>query len=176
MVPNAAKKWLGPEIERTRAMLEASHFSWVGPYSPALEEPTPEFLERSQALVRRMGYEFSLREVRHPARVKRGAALAFALKGVNQGVAPFYYPWPVDLALLDAAIRVVERLPLSVDIRQWLPGDFALSAAPVVKAAPGRYSLALGIRDPGTDQPRIAFANDLPRKGGWTVLSSVSVE
>ena len=40
---------------------------------PALERSsTPEFRERSEALVRRMGYQFRLTEVRHPARSRRG--------------------------------------------------------------------------------------------------------
>lgn len=176
MAPGQAKKWLGGGYPRTVAMLEAAHFSWVGPYSPALEEPTPELLSRSRTLVRRMGYEFSLREIRHPSRIKRDRPFSFQVTGVNQGVAPFYYPWPVELALMDARGRMAERLPLRVDIRAWLPGAFTLRASPRVRTAPGRYTLALGIRDPGTGRPAVAFANDLPRRDGWTVLSSVTVE
>ena len=102
--------------------------------------------------------------------------MAIELKGINQGVAPFYYPWPIELALLDTAGRAVERLPLRADIRTWLPGPFTLRDAPIARAAPGRYDLALGIRDPWTGRPAIAFANDLPRRDGWTVISSITVE
>lgn len=176
MVPGAAKKWLGGEYEHTLRMVEQAHFSWVGPYNPALEpEQTPEFVARSQALVRRMGYEFTLREVRHPAQVASGAKLRFTLQGENRGVAPFYYPWPVELALLDAEQRVAGTLPLKADVRTWLPGPFEVSDAPTVRAKPGRYRLALGLRDLYSGRPAVGFANDLPRQEGWTMLSEVAV-
>ena len=44
-----------------------------------------------------------------------------------------------------------------------------------IDAPAGRYKLALGIRDPWTARPAVAFANKLPQQEGWTVLSSVEV-
>ncbi len=176
MVPRQAGKWLGESFAETMHALEAAHFSWVGPYNPALEAAqTPEFTARSQEMVRSMGYEFRLEEIRYPTRLRRGAPFAFQLRGRNQGVAPFYYPWPVELALLNRSRQAVEILPLKADIRQWRPGPFRLTAAPVVRAAPGRYTLALGIRDPWTNRPAIGFANALPRQEGWTLLGDLTV-
>ena len=174
--PGAAVKWLGSDFARTLAMTEATHFSWVGPYSPAMiPNPSPILLANSQSLVRRMGYEFRLTEIRCPQQIKRGAKIPVTISGVNQGVAPFYYSWSVELALLDAQNRVVEVLPVKADIRKWLPGPFQLAAAPGVSIPPGRYTLALGIRDPWTKRPDIAFANGLPRVAGWTLLAHVTV-
>jgi hypothetical protein len=176
MVPNAAKKWLGPEFDWTVRMLERAHFTWVGPYNPALEpEQTEAFVSRSQQLVRRMGYEYRLKELQHQATVVSGKTLEITLRGENQGVAPFYYPWPVEVALLDNEGREIAILPLSADIRRWLPGPFTLTDAPAVTAPPGHYRLALGIRDPWTNRPAIGFANDLPRQNGWTLVSEVMV-
>lgn len=176
MVPHAAEKWLGEDYAQTLRMVEAAHFSWVGPYCPALEHSSaPTFLTNSQALVRRMGYEFQLTEIRHADQVHDGDRLEVTITGENTGVAPFYYPWPVELGLLDAQGRVVETLPVSADIRTWLPGPFRLTARSKVHAPIGRYSLALGIRDPWTGKPAIGFANDLPRHEGWTLLSRVTV-
>ncbi len=176
MEPGAAAKWLGPSYGHTLAMVERAHFSWVGPYGPALGRSKDRpFLEHSEALVRRMGYQFRLTEVRHPATVARGGMLRVAIRGENEGVAPFSYPWPVELALLDASGRPAARLPLRADPRAWLPGPFAIDEPVNVAAPPGRYSLALGLCDPWTGRPAVAFANDLPRREGWTTLSTVEV-
>ena len=99
------------------------------------------------------------------------------LRGENVGVAPFYYPWPVTLALLDDAGRVAGEMPLtSCDVRQWLPGPFRASAERAVDAPPGRYRLAIGIRDPWTNRPAVRFANELPVSDGWTTVSRIDVE
>jgi len=184
MIPNQARKWIGDDAgyAQLRRSVEAAHFSWIGPYSPASEASGgAEFVRRCEALVRRMGYEFRLTGLRHAAQVRRGAPLRFTLRGVNQGVAPFYYPWPAHLALLDRATgRVVATsAPLApFDIRTWLPGPFALTGAARFPAPPppGVYDLALGIKDPWTGAPGIAFANRLKRgENGWNVLSRVTV-
>lgn len=177
MVPGAAKAWLGPDSGRTVALAERGHFTWIGPYGPALDDSAdPGFRKRSEALVRRLGYQYRLTEIRHPPAVARGGALRVDLRGENEGVAPFYYPWPVELALLDDAGTPVARLPLRADVRTWQPGPFRVGESPRVPAPAGRYRLALGIRDPWIDRPAIAFANALDRDGGWTVLSRITVE
>ena len=48
MIPRAADDWVGSSdgFSRTKAMIKAAHFSWVGPYSPAMEnvpKPMPGF-------------------------------------------------------------------------------------------------------------------------------------
>ena len=99
MVPNQAKLWLGPKLDETLRVTELGHFSWVGPYCPALEQnASPEFRKAADSLVRRMGYQFRLTEIRHPAEIKAGGDLSIAITGMNEGVAPFYYAWPVELA------------------------------------------------------------------------------
>ena len=125
--------------------------------------------------MRRMGYQFRLTEVRHPAAVAAGGTLSVTIRGENQGVAPFYYPWPVELALIDGAGKVAGRWPLRCDVRAWLPGPFGVDGGVEVHAPAGRYRLALGVIDPWTGRPRVAFANALPRHEGWTVLSEVAV-
>ena len=75
---------------------------------------------RAQELVRRMGYQFRLTQLTRQDK-------RLTLQGVNEGVAPFYYPWPVELTVLDAAGRVLKTKVLPVDIRTWLPGSFSLA-------------------------------------------------
>jgi hypothetical protein len=158
-------------------MVERSHFSWIGPYCPALEDSRPPaFRERSEALVRRMGYQFRFTEVRHRGIIVRGQTLRVSIRCENEGVAPFYYSWPVELALLQDGEKSAVRFPLPCDMRSWLPGPFVVEATFEVKASPGKYNLALGCLDPWTNRPAIRFANKVPTQAGWTVLSKLVVE
>jgi hypothetical protein len=183
MIPHEGKNaryWLG-DAERfafTLKRAEETHFTWVGPYLPALEKPpSSEFVARSERLVRRIGYEYRLTELRHPEMIRRNQPFSLTLTGENQGIAPFYYPWPVRLALLNDADRVAEQVTLNrTDIRKWLPGPFTLRETSVFRtAAPGRYRLALGLIDPWKNKPAVGFANRLPRINGWNVLTTVKV-
>ncbi len=176
MEPQAAQKWLGDGYATMQAAIEKAHFSWIGPYSPAIDPgQSAEFVARSEALVRRMGYQFALDRLDCPPAIGRGGRLHFTLNGENQGVAPFYYPWTVRVALLDSQHRVVESIPVAFDIRKWLPGRFDFSADPTISAPPGTYDLAIGIIDPYTGKPAVRFANSLPCWNGWTVLRKVQI-
>lgn len=176
MVPGKASKWLGAGYEKTTTMLKRAHFSWVGPYCPALEKsPNREFKNRSESLVRQMGYEFRLTEITHPKRCKTNEPFRISLKGKNIGVAPFYYPWSVELALLNSTGKVIDLHKTDWDIRTWQPGEFAEKTNGKFKVAPGTYRLALGIRDPWQNRPAVQFANDLPMVEGWAVISTIEV-
>jgi Domain of unknown function (DUF4832) len=176
MVPHRAKEWLGKGAEQTLTMIDRGHFSWVGPYCPALDRSqSPEFVKTSQAVVRRLGYQFRLTELRHAAEVAKAETITVTIRGVNEGVAPFYYPWRVDLALIDDSGKPAAQFPVDCDIRTWLPGSFDVAGRAVVSVSAGRYKLALGIIDPWSDRPAIRFANALPIHEGWTVLSTVVI-
>lgn len=176
MVPGKADIWLGRDFHTTSTMLERSHFSWVGPYCPALElTKNEQFRKRSEQLIRKMGYEFQLTEISHPPTVKVKQTLRLSLKGKNNGVAPFYYPWSVEWVLLDSSGEVISTLKTDWDIRKWLPGEFTERTELVFDVPSGKYRLGLGIRDPWRDRPAIGFANDLPVTNGWTTLSEIRV-
>ena len=176
MVPNKAKQWLGGDFDTTLTMLHRSHFTWVGPYCPALERSNDEvFRKRSEELVRKLGYEFQITEVAHPAQVKAKQSARLTLKGKNLGVAPFYYPWSVEWAFLDSSGKAVKLFKTAWDIRTWTPGALAEDATIALDIPAGTYRLAIGIRDPWKDQPAIRFANDLPTIDGWTILSKIVV-
>jgi hypothetical protein len=177
MVPGEATRWLGKEYETTQSMLERSHFTWIGPYCPALENRRElQFSQRSEEVVRKMGYEFQINELAHSSPVKANQLARISLKGVNNGVAPFYYPWSVEWALLDGAGKPVAIWKTNWDIRKWQPGPFSEETQIKVTVRPGKYKLGLGIRDPWQDRPAIRFANDLPEQSGWSILSEIEVQ
>ena len=177
MAPLQARKWLGKKWDFTVEMAKRSHFSWVGPYGPALEgRGSEEFVERSDALVRLLGYQYRLTAIHHPSKTRAGQSAKVTIRGVNEGVAPFYYPWPVKLAWLDAKGRIAASTTLKDDLRKWLPGEFVIEAQLASPSKAGAYRLALGIEDPWISKPAIRFANDLPVSNGWTILGELGVE
>ena len=177
MAPFAAKRWLGEGYLETTSRLEAAHFTWVGPYNPAHERSSdPAYRARSESLVRRMGYQYRLVEIRHPRSIGRGKRVRISIRAENEGVAPFYYPWKVELALIDPLGKPVEIMPVDADPRKWLPGPFRIEAEVATRSPAGRYRLAIGIRDPWLDRPTIGFANALERRDGWTLLSDLAIE
>jgi hypothetical protein len=176
MVPHQAKRYMGPEYSSLVSAIKEMKATWIGPYCPAhLNDTTPEFLERSQELVRKMGYQYQWEKVTMPRRLTRGATLTMKLEGHNQGVAPFYYPWPVRLAFVDAKNKVVRTEELKVDIRTWLPGVIKLDVNVPLAVNAGKYRVGIGIIDPWKRSPRIRFANDLPEVEGYAILASLDV-
>ena len=176
MSPGDAVKLLGSELPLTKSAAETAHFTWIGPYCPALDATAdPEFSRRSEALVRRMGYEFQLKSVTSPAQTQRHTSVTVTIDGANTGVAPFYYRWPVEFALLDSGGKVAQTWTTITDLRKWLPGSFTFDSSLKMDAKPGTYKLAIGIRDPWTNLPGIGFANAIPRINGWTILTDLTV-
>jgi hypothetical protein len=176
MGPETADKWLGDGFGDMMTAINYGHFSWIGPHNPAMDpSQSSQFVAHCLQMIRLMGYQFQLQLLRTPPSVNRESTLPITLMCSNQGVAPFYYPWQVELALLTSAGRVAQAMPVSVDIRSWLPGQFQFSASPTIHVSPGTYNLAIGIIDPMTGQPDIKFANYLPVKNGWTIMTSIQV-
>lgn len=176
MVPGAAAKWLGDGWMDTQKAVREAHFSWIGPYCPAMVAPRDDsFRHHAEELIRMLAYEFRLAKLTLPAALQAGKPANVAIEGVNQGVAPFYYPWSLETVLLDQKGNVVAKAPSTVDIRKWQPGPFRFTASIPTQVTPGQYRLALGILDPWTGKPSIAFANRLDRSGGYVVLSQVEV-
>ena len=104
-----------------------------------------------------------------------GTPCEVVLQGVNEGVAPFYYPWLIKLAWLNDQGTVLSSVQLKDDVRKWLPGKFELKATLPAPAKAGTYQLGFGIEDPWKKRPAIRLANDLLVKEGWTVLGQVEV-
>jgi hypothetical protein len=178
LVPNQALRWLTTDWNITQTMLERGHFTYLGPYCPALENHNSNstYLNNSRWMVRRMGYEYRLDRLRWTPQVQRGRRLELTLSGENQGIAPFYYPWAVKMALLNSSNQPVLQWDVKADIRRWLPGAFSFSTvSPAITLPRGQYRLALGIIDPWRNTPRIRFANNLTVVNGWTVLETLHV-
>ncbi len=178
MVPNQALRLMTTDWDLTRTMTERAHITYLGPYCPPLEDhrSNSTFMNNCRTMVRMMGYEYSLKDLRYSPEVRRGSRIELALQGVNQGVAPFYSPWEVRMGLMNTANQVVWSWRVAVDIRRWLPGEFILrTVSPIVSLPKGEYRLVLGIIDPWRNQPRVRFANNFAVISGWNVLAPLRI-
>ncbi len=155
-----------------------SHTSWMGPCSPAnvpIDAPAQVHLD---AFLKTIGYRFVIRSVEHAGTVVKGETLAIDMVWQNSGVAPFYLPWPLSLALVDQAGQIVNVYQTDVDIRQLLPGRTALQVGLPIEPQleEGTYSLAVAILDPDTNEPGIDLAITGRRADGWYILNEINLE
>ena len=128
-------------------MVERGHFSWVGPYCPALDNSrSPEFRQRSESLVRRMGYQFRLTEIRDAGQVvKRRNAGSHdprrRMRASPRSTSPLAGPTGLHRRLGPSG-RPPVRLT-SLTCGPGSPGPFEVEGRLEASAAPGRHKVAL---------------------------------
>ncbi len=114
-----------------------------------------------------LGYPFGVTELTHPGKLAAGQPFKLEAKIRNDGVAPFYYPWPVYITLIDGTEHDVIRLNATeadpqCDPHLWTPGEHNLTAMIQLPETipPGIYTIALSVDDPVTGQPGLRLANE----------------
>jgi len=97
--------------------LHCTQLRWISNY----DRNNPEAVAGAEEIQKVFGYRYVLNEVR----VEMGDSLSMAFDVTNEGSAPFYYDWPVEVSLLDSTtLEPVWRSTMeNVDIRKWLPGS-----------------------------------------------------
>ena len=91
------------------------------PHCPKVEHVRPE-IER---FLRRLGYRFVLKELKHPAQVRAGGKLELSMKWQNVGSAPCYKPYCVAYRFSNAnGFSKVIVSKTTVD--RWLPGSIEM--------------------------------------------------
>ncbi len=156
--------------------VEQPHVTWLMESGIFQDKPDNERYARALSHVRRMGYDF---HVPTAGITREGAALNVRLTVVNQGVAPFYQDWSMELAAIDQEGRVTKRWPVDWKVTGLLPGDPAREWTAAIDAdAPlvGQV-LALRVINPLTNGKPLRFANanaDQDRDAaGWLSLGKV---
>lgn len=158
-------------------MLKDSHTSWLGPCSPGFQ-PTGTSLQKNfDQMLTTMGYRYVVSSVSHQSTVNTGSTFNVTMGWLNKGVAPFYYNWPLELSLADAAGNIVTKVTSSEDIRTWLPGTKSINQVMKIPTnlPAGNYTLCIGIIDPDTGLPGIDLAISGRRADGRYSLSQVTV-
>lgn len=97
--------------------LHCTQLRWIDSYDRKNEAA----VKGAEEIQKVFGYRFVLDEVRFSF----SDSLKIAFDVTNTGSAPFYYKWPVEVALLDSrSLKPVWKSTFRyADIRKWLPGD-----------------------------------------------------
>ncbi|HEY8397803.1 MAG TPA: DUF4832 domain-containing protein [Flavihumibacter sp.] len=85
----------------------------------------PKFRPYADLLQKSMGYNYVLSEFTYPTSIQKGQAFSVSFKVTNNGSSPFYYDWPVEIALLNKRTKkkVWGKTLDNVKISQWMPGE-----------------------------------------------------
>ena len=97
--------------------LHCTQLRWIDSYDRNNEEA----VKGAEEIQKVFGYRFTLDEVRFSL----SDSLKVEFDVSNVGSAPFYYNWPVEVALLDIEdLKPVWKSTIvNADIRDWLPGE-----------------------------------------------------
>ncbi|GAB4135726.1 hypothetical protein [Thermopirellula anaerolimosa] len=161
-------------IQDFRQCVEATHVTWLMDSGMFRGEIRPDRIRRAEDAVRRMGYEF------YAAAVTIGepqdGRLRVSLEIENRGVAPFYYQWKPEWALL-ANGRPICVFPCRGTLRGLLPGDPPRTwtdSLDLTGTPPGAYTPAVRVPNPLKGGKPIRFANvDQDVESGWLLLGEV---
>ncbi len=137
----------------------------------------PEAMPQMEKLARMAGARLVLREVAHEQDVKRGEMLHLETKWANVGVGKLYHQYSLRCPLVNSDGRACFVSEAKADVRQWLPGEHAVTEPLELPATlePGEYDLVLGLVDPtGTRRPFL-LAIDAPEKDGRYTVGRVRI-
>ena len=146
-------------LKETMQFIQESHTTFLGPRSGA-DVTEPSLKEEILTMSGEMGYCFRLSEVMlrklwwHP-----GYCLTIGME--NIGVAPFYENWPLLVCIYHEAGERVYEQKEDIKVSTLLPGKHTLNILLRDLELPaGQYTIAVGLIDPMTGLPGVAFANE----------------
>lgn len=147
-----------------------THVTWLMDSGMFPERAAPARYDRAVSLVRHMGYDFYVES----AAISRPAAgkLDVSLELINQGVAPFYRDWAVELGVLLPEGKVLRTWPTDWKLTGLLPGAAARQWQKTVDvtALDGKATIvAVRVKNPMPNGKPLRFANtDQDRNApGW---------
>ncbi len=100
--------------------LQCTQLRWIGDY----DRNDQEAVKGAEKLQRALGYRFEIKSVAFTDTLGEDGQLEVKIKLLNSGSAPFYYPWSLEVALLDPKDRSVKWRETfeNADPRDWMPG------------------------------------------------------
>ena len=158
---------LTTDLSRTVSLIRQSHMSFLGPKTAEIA-----FREGYDAVLAALGYRLRVTEA-SLRRVTGGTVLTLTF--TNDGTAPFYWDWPVNVYVEEADGTTVEAQPLALSLPDLLPGG-CQTVKTKLAGVPGRWweeqdrRITLGIVDPMTGRDAVRFAMQTAQENGRTVL------
>ncbi len=152
------------------------------------------FIPNAEILQKAMGYRFLLSNFTYPTSIKKDEAFSVSFDVVNTGSSPFYYDWPVEIALLNAKTheKVWGKTLTSAKVSQWMPGDkwdsskreYSEPAAVThveesltldTNLDTGDYIISITVLDPAGMLPSLRFAIQNYFEGGRHPMGHIGV-
>ncbi|WP_042461027.1 DUF4832 domain-containing protein [Neobacillus dielmonensis] len=167
----------GSTFSSTMDQLELTHVSWLGPSSPADYPKSGPLNGNLHQFLSKIGYHFKLDKVTHQEKVSTGDSLDIEMVWKNSGVAPFYFPWPLELSLTDVKGKIVYKENTNIDIRKWLPGKNSAQATITIPSSldGGDYHLCAAIINPETQKPGIQLEMSGIRSDGRYDIGKIKI-
>jgi hypothetical protein len=173
----------------------ALHGSYINNKSAPLPEGD-EVRAEVERFLRRLGYRFVLKELRHPAQASAGEIVRLSMKWQNVGSAPCYKPYRIAYRV--AGEDGYEKVFVSsVTVDRWLPGSIELftedffreppdlppgeavavddSITLPAEMRPGLYSLSIAVVGESSDQPAVRLGIQGRGEDGWYRLSQLRI-
>lgn len=144
--------------------VQQTHVSWLMDTGMFRKQQSDSRVENATREVQRMGYEFHIVSAKHQRTEAGGTAIEIRVR--NTGVAPFYFPWTVQLA--EVKDGIVERtIDVDWSIVKLLPGEAPRRWSVEVPTAPERQlaerqftRYAIRIVNPLPNGMPLRFANE----------------
>jgi len=169
---------------------------------PCLNNPNGANCVGFMDMHRKMGYNFQIQTALFAEALPQSENLTIDLAISNIGVAPIYYDWDVQFALLDQNNQLIETFETAFDLTTIVPDNTSYTIAtsiPINTIPENDYKLAIRLIQPDADSnktnpwqidPRntyIRFANEITTiegtwntnnalQGGWSVLGDISID
>lgn len=143
-----------------------THVSWLMDTGMFREKAKPERHARALEAVRRMGYEFRVTSLTLDKN-------SLELTLINQGLAPFYHPWPARLGILHSSgTDPMKEIPLSNKLIGILPGQSAVWKIPLPNPFIPESIILLQVPNPMKNGKPVRFANRTQdtHRDGWLTL------
>lgn len=165
------------KVQNFAECVTQTHVTWLMDSGMFRQNQSESRRKVAEQQVRRMGYELHISEI--TLQQSKGK-LGLTLNVVNRGVAPFYYPWKTEYALLSETGNLVKQLLGNNRVNNILPDNppslwkETLDFKGVRK---GTYHLALRVPNPLPNGKPLKFANQTQdqHREGWLSLSSLSI-
>ncbi|WP_410668045.1 carbohydrate-binding protein [Amycolatopsis sp. cmx-4-68] len=183
-------------VDNMKACLELEHTTWKINEGSSGYSPTDPNVG---AAVRLMGYDLGVDRAYYQDSAQGNTTVGVQIS--NSGVAPFYYPWKVDLGLQNASGAIVKTWATSWDLRTVMPAkirafpDWGKGADPTYLdygypryfsaqmdlsgVASGGYRVVMKAVNPleatSANAKKLRFANAGQRADGWLDLGAMTV-
>ncbi|MBN1777843.1 MAG: DUF4832 domain-containing protein [Clostridiales bacterium] len=154
-------------FDQTCSLFKKSHTSWIGPGSFSDIRQNGRDQAALDEILRTIGYR--LRVTQSSIEQTALGGLLVTLTWINDGIAPFYFPWQPALRVTDA-LGNKTVLPLDLRLIDILPGE-SVSVSATIAPQNCAYRLWAGILNPATGEPAVALAMDVNQSGLWYELA-----